>query len=35
MPIAAEDPNSPVGAEFDRIAGELLTQLKQVGRARD
>jgi ATP-binding protein involved in chromosome partitioning len=35
MPIAAEDPNSPVGAEFGRIGGELLTQLEQVGRARD
>src|SRR5881275_2876125 len=27
MPIAAEDPNSPVGAEFSRIARELLMKL--------
>jgi ATP-binding protein involved in chromosome partitioning len=27
MPIAAEDPNSVVGAEFNRIARELLTKL--------
>jgi hypothetical protein len=27
MPIAAEDPKSAVGAEFNRIARELLSQL--------
>ena len=27
MPIAAEDPNSAVGAEFSRIARELLMKL--------
>jgi len=27
MPIAAEDPNSVVGAEFNRIARELLAKL--------
>src|SRR5204862_3400496 len=30
MPIAAEDPNSVVGAEFNRIARELLAKLNQV-----
>ena len=30
-PIAAEDPNSVVGAEFNRIARELLAKLNQPG----
>ena len=34
MPIAAEDPNSPVGAEFNRIGRELLERLTTAAQVK-